>query len=148
VPEQQVQLIGIESMNKTFRNLLLTVIGVALLPLIFTAIQGLLARFTVPSILILPHALPKATAISSVIYVYGVIGSAVSAMLLLIPLGLWVNWRPWLTGATVGVLGVVELAVLAQGGGALNYVEYASLIVFSIVAAEIGGYIRRARNAK
>jgi len=135
-------------MSAKIRNLLLTAVAVLLLPLIFTAIQGLLARYIVPSILTVPHIVSKTAATVSVVYAYGVLGSALSAMLLIVPLGLWLTWRPWLFGTIVGMLAVVELAAVFQRNDLSNYVEYASLIVFSILAAEIGSSIQRARRMK
>jgi hypothetical protein len=64
----------------------------------------------------------------------------------MVPLGLWLTWRPWLIGTAVSMLAVLLLMTTLQIPAPNNYVEYLSLIAFSALAAEFASRTKRTRR--
>ena len=128
-------------MNDKIRTLIFSVVAAVLLPFVFVAVQGILARQHANSILALTNIIGSSAAVHSIIYGYGILGSALSATLIALPLGLLLTRRPWLFGAAVGIVFVVQLALESRGIALSNSVEYLSLIGFSSLAADVGSRI-------
>ena len=130
-------------MNEKIRTFIIAAIAAVLLPFVFVAFQGFLARYHATSIIAFENIIGKSEAHFLIIYCYGIIGSALSATLITLPLGMWVTHRPWFVGAIVGVVSILQLAILSQDVATNNYVEYMSLIIFSSLAPEVGRRIKQ-----
>lgn len=135
-------------MNARLRDPVLSILAAVLLPLIFVGFQGLLARYSAASILLLRHAMNDRAAVDAVVYTFGIVGSALSAALLILPLGYLVTWRPWIVGMAVSMLAALQLAITSSNVTVNNYVEYASLIIFCGLAADVGGRVGAERKRK
>ncbi len=136
-------------MNEEAKSMILAAIAAAVLFFVYTFVQGFLALYVVAGINAVKSMLGYRGATLFIIYTFGVLGSALSAMLINIPLGLLLTGRPWVIGAAVGVAVAVALALIYANmarnsfADSVTVAEVASLIIFSSLAAGLGNRMKR-----